>query len=71
MSPQGDTAITLPQPRSWAQMKIGGWLGYMGIWAFFCVFLIYPLIHLFYDAFTTPDGAFSLNNFYDFFTDAY
>lgn len=71
MSPQSETTITLPQVRFWAQMKLGGWLGYGAIWAFFCVFLIYPLIRLFYDAFTTADGSFSLNNFYDFFTDAY
>ena len=71
MSPKGEASIALPRVRSWAQMKIGGLLGYTGIWAFFCVFLIYPLIRLFYDAFTTADGAFTLNNFYDFFTDAY
>jgi iron(III) transport system permease protein len=52
-------------------MKLGGWLGYGAIWAFFAVFLIYPLIRLFYDAVTTAEGAFTLNNFYDFFTDAY
>jgi iron(III) transport system permease protein len=52
-------------------MKIGGLLGYAGIWAFFGLFLIYPLIRLFYDAFTTDQGAFTLMNFYNFFTDSY
>jgi iron(III) transport system permease protein len=52
-------------------MKIGGLVGYLAIWAFFGVFLIYPLIRLFYDAFTTTEGAFTLNNFGDFFTDSY
>ena len=52
-------------------MRIGGLIGYLAIWAFFGVFLIYPLIRLFYDAFTTTEGAFTLNNFGDFFTDSY
>ncbi len=50
---------------------MGGILGYAAIWAFFGVFLIYPLIRLFYDAFTTDQGQFTLMNFYDFFTDSY
>jgi iron(III) transport system permease protein len=52
-------------------MKLGGLLGYLAIWAFFGVFLIYPLIRLFYDAFTTTEGLLTLNNFVDFFTDSY
>jgi len=52
-------------------MKLGGLLGYLAIWAFFGVFLIYPLIRLFYDAFTTTEGVLTLNNFFDFFTDSY
>jgi iron(III) transport system permease protein len=52
-------------------MKLGGLLGYSAIWAFFGVFLIYPLIRLFYDAFTTTEGVLTLNNFVDFFTDSY
>ena len=52
-------------------MKVGGLIGYLAIWGFFGVFLIYPLIRLFYDAFTTTEGAFTMNNFVDFFTDTY
>jgi iron(III) transport system permease protein len=52
-------------------IHVGGWLGYGAIWAFMIVFLIYPLLHLFYDAFTTDAGAFTLANFQDFFTDRY
>ena len=52
-------------------MKVGGLIGYLAIWAFFGVFLIYPLIRLFYDAFTTTEGVFTLANFYDFFTDSF
>ena len=53
-----DTA-TLPAPRVTAKngIHVGGLLGYGAIWAFMIVFLIYPLLHLFYDAFTTDTGA--------------
>ena len=71
MSPKNGTSLALPQARPFAEMKIGGWLGYGAIWAFFAVFLIYPLIRLFYDAFTTAEGDFTLYNFVDFFTDSY
>src|SRR4030065_145705 len=53
------------------RLKIGGLLGYAAVWAFFGVFLIYPLIRLFYDAFTTDHGSFTLLNFQEFFRDAY
>lgn len=52
-------------------LHVGGLLGYGAIWAFMIVFLIYPLLHLFYDAFTTDAGEFTLANFQDFFTDRY
>jgi iron(III) transport system permease protein len=52
-------------------MKIGGLIGYLAIWAFFGIFLIYPLIRLFYDAFTTTEGVFTMGNFHDFFTDSF
>jgi iron(III) transport system permease protein len=68
---QTNSAVAVPQPRLWPQVRIGGILGYAAIWAFFGVFLIYPLIRLFYDAFTTDQGQFTLLNFYDFFTDSY
>jgi iron(III) transport system permease protein len=63
--------MALSQPRSGFRVNIGGSLGYAAIWAFFAIFLIYPLIRLFYDAFTTDQGIFTLKNFYDFFTDSY
>ena len=71
MSPKSESTIALPQSRIWPQVKVGGLLGYAAIWAFFGLFLIYPLIRLFYDAFTTDQGVFTLNNFYDFFTDSF
>jgi iron(III) transport system permease protein len=63
--------MVLNQPLVGSRVNIGGWLGYAAIWAFFAIFLIYPLIRLFYDAFTTDQGIFTLMNFYDFFTDPY
>jgi len=68
---QTNSAVAFSQPRLWPQARIGGILGYAAIWVFFGVFLIYPLIRLFYDAFTTDQGQFTLLNFYDFFTDSY
>jgi iron(III) transport system permease protein len=71
MTTQTPSAVALSQPRVGPRINIGGLLGYAAIWAFFAIFLIYPLIRLFYDAFTTDQGIFTLKNFYDFFTDSY
>jgi len=72
MAPQNESTLTLGQTRWWSQVNIGGLLGYAAIWAFFAVFLIYPLIRLFLDAVTATDtGSFTLQNFYDFFTDSF
>jgi iron(III) transport system permease protein len=71
VAPNHQQSIALPQTRFWPQVRIGGLLGYAGIWAFFGIFLIYPLVRLFYDAFTTEGGIFTLANFYSFFTDTF
>src|SRR4030042_3976351 len=71
MGSPDELSITLNRPRVWPQVKIGALLGYAAIWAFFGLFLIYPLIRLFYDAFTTDKGVFTLMNFSDFFTDSF
>jgi iron(III) transport system permease protein len=71
MNPPEESTIALSQPRAWPRVRIGGLLGYASIWAFFGLFLIYPLIRLFYDALTTDKGVFTLLNFYDFFTDSF
>jgi iron(III) transport system permease protein len=63
--------MAIGQASAGPQMKIGGLIGYASIWAFFSIFLIYPLIRLFYDAFTTDEGSFTLLNFHQFFTDSY
>jgi len=57
--------------RIWPDVRGGGLAGYTALWAFFAVFLIYPLIRLFYDSFTTEDGLLTLTNYYRFFTDAF
>ncbi len=46
-------------------------LGFAAIWAFLLLFVLYPLSRIFYDAFTTEGGAFTIGNFIDFFTDRY
>ncbi len=71
MTSQNGTALPISQAGALPRLKIGGVVAYAGLWAFFVIFLIYPLVRLFYDAFTTDDGFFSLANFYQFFTDAY
>jgi iron(III) transport system permease protein len=41
------------------------------IWAFLLLFLVYPLLHIFYDAVTDGAGHLTLGNFADFFTDRF
>lgn len=45
--------------------------GYSLIWVFLAIFLIYPLTRIFYDAFTTEAGQFTLVNFQEFFDDSF
>jgi len=71
MTTQTATLSAPAQSKAGKGIHVGGLLGYGAIWAFMIVFLIYPLLHLFYDAFTTGAGAFTLANFQDFFTDRY
>lgn len=59
------------KPRAREGVGAGGWIGYGLLWAFFIVFLIFPLIRLFYDSFTTDQGVFTLANYRDFFTDSF
>ncbi len=66
-----DKAGAANKPRIWPDVHAGGLVGYALLWAFFIVFLIYPLIRLFYDSFTTDEGIFTLANFHSFFTDAF
>jgi iron(III) transport system permease protein len=45
--------------------------GFALIWAFLIAFVLYPLTRIFYDAFTTEAGQFTLVNFQDFLTDRF
>ena len=60
-------AITVRGPRTPAISYVGFGL----IWAFLIIFVLYPLTRIFYDAFTTEAGHFTLANFYEFFTDRF
>lgn len=71
MESQSSAIAASGQTGSWTREKIFGLAGYAGLWLFLAIFLIYPLIRLFYDAFTTYEGTFTLENFFDFFTDSY
>lgn len=46
-------------------------LGYAVIWLFLIAFLVYPLLRIFYDAFTDEAGALTLANFGAFLADRY
>jgi iron(III) transport system permease protein len=48
-----------------------GFAGFVLIWAFLLLFVFYPLLHIFYDAFTNEEGAITLANFTEFFTDRF
>ncbi len=68
---KSEVFATAGRTRFRSRQNIGGLAGYAGIWIFLAIFLIYPLIRLFYDAFTTGEGIFTLTNFLDFFTDSF
>ena len=46
-------------------------LGFSLIWAFLIVFVVFPLIRIFYDAFTDEAGQLTLINFQEFFADTF
>ncbi len=51
--------------------RLGAPLAYGAIWLFLAVFLIYPLLRIFYDAFTDEAGRLTVANFVEFGRDAY
>ncbi len=53
-------------PRSTAAVS-----GFALIWLFLIVFVFYPLMRIFFDAFTDEAGRLTLENFYEFFTDSF
>jgi iron(III) transport system permease protein len=65
-APPADTSRAAPRV-AW----LGPALGYAVIWCFLLAFLVYPLLRIFYDAFTDEAGRFTLLNFVEFGRDAY
>ncbi|HEX9819406.1 MAG TPA: iron ABC transporter permease [Methylomirabilota bacterium] len=51
--------------------RLGPGLGYAAIWLFLVVFLVYPLLRIFYDAFTDEAGRLTIANVVEFGGDAY
>jgi iron(III) transport system permease protein len=45
--------------------------GLLLIWAFLALFLVYPLVRIFYDAFSDETGRLTVQNFVDFARDGY
>ncbi len=45
--------------------------GFSAIWVFLIIFVLFPLVRIFYDAFTDEAGQLTLVNFLEFFTDPY
>jgi len=54
-----------------ASWRWGPAAGYAVIWLFLLLFLVYPLLRIFYDAFTDEAGSFTLAHFLAFMSDAY
>jgi len=46
-------------------------VGFALIWTFLIIFVLYPLLRIFYDAITNEAGRFTVANFYEFFTDRF
>src|SRR5262252_7548950 len=53
------------RPALWRALGVGV------IWLFLLVFLVYPLIRIFYDAVTDEGGRLTLDNFFGFFRDGF
>ncbi len=51
--------------------RIGPTLGYVAIWSFLIVFLVYPLLRIFYDAVTDEGGRLTLGHFVAFARDGF
>jgi iron(III) transport system permease protein len=58
-------------PRAWRASAAMPALGVTVIWAFLALFLVYPLLRIFYDAFSDDAGRLTLENFVAFAGDAF
>ena len=65
------TAQTAVAPLRGPRTGAGAITGFGLIWAFLIIFVLYPLTRIFYDAFTSDAGQFTLAHFHEFFTDRF
>jgi iron(III) transport system permease protein len=70
-SPAGSATSTVPVTRTRAASAIVPALGVTVIWAFLGLFLVYPLLRIFYDAFSDEAGRLTLQNFIEFAGDGF
>ncbi len=64
-------ARALPLARATPRRAVLAALGVAAIWLFLLVFLVYPLLRIFYDAFTDEAGRLTLLNFVEFARDRF
>ena len=69
MTDAPSTAVSVPRAGAFTRALPA--LGVASIWLFLVVFLVYPLLRIFYDAVSDEAGRFTLANFVEFATDAY
>ncbi|MGH7380537.1 MAG: hypothetical protein ACREJ7_09910, partial [Candidatus Methylomirabilales bacterium] len=60
-----------PTATARTRTRLAAVAGFAAIWGFLLLTLLYPLLRLFYDAFSNDAGALTLENFREFFTDAF
>jgi iron(III) transport system permease protein len=65
------TAVTGRDSAAPRLARVAPVVGYAAIWLFLLLFLVYPLLRIFYDAFTDEAGRFTITNFVEFATDRY
>jgi iron(III) transport system permease protein len=72
VSPAGGAVAASRAPaRLQAGSRVGPALGVALVWAFLAMFLLYPLVRVFYDAVTDDGGHFTLGHFGAFFGDPF
>src|SRR4029453_11211447 len=74
MSPSRASTSSIPavaRPRAFRLTAVPAAVGVVLIWLFLIVFLVYPLVRVFYDAVTDDAGRFTLANFVEFARDSF
>ncbi|MGH7309767.1 MAG: hypothetical protein ACREK6_13840, partial [Candidatus Rokuibacteriota bacterium] len=66
-----DVAAAPAAGRSRARLALAPALGVAVIWLFLLVFLVYPLLRIFWDAFTDEAGRLTVAHFVEFAGDAF